>query len=150
MRSQKIRNPKENLARLDFTYNLCKFIANNGELMRKQILSKLIALSAIAIFTSGCATSNQTVGPNGLPAHSIACGAMNPQSCLEKAGEVCPSGDTVINSSAAKNLGQVQSGSVGGGWNKYGGSIFGSAQSTPLYSANTLLVQCKASPISRP
>lgn len=100
-------------------------------------------LVLIAGVLSGCATAKQITGPNGTPAYSIRCGAAVPDTCLEKAGEVCPNGYVVLNSHGSKYLGQFGSGSVSGQWNQMGGGVAGSTMSTPLITPNTLLIECK-------
>ena len=99
----------------------------------------VIALAALL----GCATSKKINGPNGQPAHSIRCGAARPDTCLEKAGEVCPDGYLVLNSKGSQFLGQFGSGSVNGAWGTLGGSVHGSSTSIPLISPNIMLVECK-------
>jgi hypothetical protein len=96
-----------------------------------KIIVAILATAALA----GCATSKQIIGPNGKPAHSITCGAAVQSACLEKAGEVCPTGYVVLNSQGSRYLGQIGQASVGGG--------YGQATSTPLMSPNSLLVECK-------
>ncbi len=110
--------------------------------MQISFIRSLVCISALASIT-GCATSKLINGPNGLPAHSIACGVINPEACLEKAGEVCPTGYTVLSSRAGQNLGQFETGSLNAGWNKFGGSISGASNSSPVFSPNTMLIQCK-------
>jgi hypothetical protein len=97
-------------------------------------MRSLLACSLVALIT-GCATSKQIVGPNGVAAHSIRCGAAVADACYEKAGEVCPNGYTVLNSQGSRYLGQIGTASVSGS--------YGSATSTPLITPNTLLVECK-------
>lgn len=104
---------------------------------------KYIAALIVVATLSGCATSRQINGPNGKPAHSIRCGAAMADSCLEKAGEVCPSGYVVLNSKGSQYLGQVGSGSLNGAWGNTGGAVYGSAMSTPLITPNTMLVECR-------
>ena len=106
-------------------------------------MKSLLLLATTAILC-GCATSRQIIGPNGTPAHSIRCGAAVADACLEKAGELCPNGYVVLNSQGSQYLGQMGTGSVGGSWNRSGGSVLGSASSVPLVTPNTLLVECKA------
>jgi hypothetical protein len=101
-------------------------------------------LLATALILSGCATSRQIVGPDGTPAHAIRCGAAVADACLEKAGELCPNGYDVLNAQGSRYLGQMGTGSVGGSWNRSGGSVSGYSSSTPLVTPNTLLVECKA------
>lgn len=55
---------------------------------------------------------------------------------MEKAGELCPNGYTVLNSQGARYLGQIGNASVSG--------AHGSATSTPVVTPNTMLVECKA------
>lgn len=102
-------------------------------------LPVLIAIVALA----GCATSKQIMGPNGKVAHSIRCGAGAADACLEKAGDVCPSGYVVLNSTGSQYLGQYGSGSAFGAWNSSGGSMTGSTSSIPLITPNTMLIECK-------
>ena len=98
----------------------------------------------IAALFSGCATSKQIAGPNGTPVHSITCGALVPDQCLEKAGETCPSGYIVLDSHGSKFLGQYGTGSASGQWNQMGGGVSGSTMSVPLVTRNMLLIECKA------
>lgn len=102
-------------------------------------LTLIIAITVI----SGCATSKQITGPNGKPAHSIRCGAAVADACLEKAGEVCPSGYVVLNSQGSQYLGQYGSSSAYGTWRPAGGSVSASSTSMPLVTPNTMLVECK-------
>lgn len=106
-------------------------------------MKSLLLLTTVVIL-SGCTTSRQIIGPNGTPAHSIRCGAAVADACLEKAGELCPNGYVVLSSQGSQYLGQMGTGSVGGAWNRSGGSVSGSASSVPLLTPNTLLVECKA------
>ena len=99
----------------------------------------IIALAALV----GCAFSKQINGPNGKPAHSIRCGAARADACLEKAGELCPNGYLLLNSTGSQFLGQFGSGSVNGAWGSTGGGFHGSATSIPLISPNIMLVECK-------
>lgn len=107
---------------------------------------KYVAAILVIVALGGCATSKQIIGPNGKLAHSIRCGAAVADACLEKAGEVCPNGYIVLNSKGAQYLGQIGSGSVNGAWGSAGGSMYGSATSTPLITPNTMLVECKEKP----
>jgi hypothetical protein len=99
----------------------------------------VFAIISIAVL-SGCATSKQIIGPNGTPAYAIRCGAAVPDACIEKAGEVCPSGYVVLNTRGSQYLGQYGYGSVSGASN----GMYGSATSMPIVTPNTLLVECKA------
>lgn len=105
---------------------------------------KSLFLLAAAAILCGCATSRQITGPNGTPAHSIRCGAAVADACLEKAGQLCPNGYVALNSQGSQYLGQLGTGSVGGSWNRSGGSVSGYTSSVPMVTPNTLLVECKA------
>ena len=100
--------------------------------MKKLLLVALLSLA-------GCATSSQTYGPTGKPAHSIGCnGAANSWgTCYEKAGEICgKAGYEVV----AQNGNVTPFGIANGFANTAGGSFSGF--SGGLVSRN-LLVQCK-------
>jgi len=97
---------------------------------------KSVFIVVIVGILAGCATASQSVGPNGGPAYSIACGAAVPHKCLEKAGQVCPNGYTVLNRRDSEYLGQHSSVSVRG--------YAASGSSAPMNSLNSLLVECKA------
>ena len=90
----------------------------------------------LATVLAACATATQIVGPSGTPAFSIRCGAAAVEACYQKAGEVCPSGYTVLNSHGSRYLGQVGTANVAG--------AYGSATSMPMVSPNTMLIECKA------
>ena len=100
--------------------------------MKKLLLIALLPLA-------GCATSSQTFGPTGKPAHSIGCngGANSWGTCYEKAGSLCgAAGYDVI----AQN-GQTTPFAMANGYaNASGGSFSGFAGG--LVSRN-LLVQCR-------
>ena len=104
---------------------------------------RFVSIFGFSLFVIGCATSTATIAPDGSPALSIRCGAGAQDQCMLKAGEVCPGGYDVINSSSAQYLGQVGSSSVSGSWNRYGGGVYGSGMSLPVLTPNTMLVRCK-------
>jgi hypothetical protein len=54
------------------------------------IMKYLFAL-LITFLAVSCATSKQTVTPDGRPAHVIKCGT-HQEKCFIKAGQVCPNG----------------------------------------------------------
>lgn len=65
-------------------------------------MRKLVAIAALtaAAMITGCATSRQITGPDGVPVHSISCdgSASDISYCYEKAGELCgAAGYTVLN-----------------------------------------------------
>jgi hypothetical protein len=109
----------------------------------------MVSLLSTFVFF-GCATSTPTIAPDGTQAISIRCGGLSPDSCVVKAGEVCPSGYEVLSSNDAKYLGQVGTSSVSGSWSNYGGGVLGSASSLPVISANTILIRCKTIPFVAP
>ena len=112
---------------------------------RKKMMNlfKFVSILGFSLLAVGCATSTPTIAPDGSPALSIRCGASAQDQCMLKAGEVCPGGYDVINSSSAQYLGQVGSSSVSGSWNRYGGGVYGSGLSLPVLTPNTMLVRCK-------
>ncbi len=95
----------------------------------------LIICLLVTVLTA-CATSTQMVGPSGTPAFAIKCGAGVIDACYQKAGEVCPSGYTVLNSQGSHYLGQIGTANVAG--------AYGSATSMPMISPNVMLIECKA------
>lgn len=58
------------------------------------VLSMMMVLTAV----QGCVRTQEFRGPNGNPAYSMNCGN-NLNRCYQKAGEVCPSGYTIIDRS---------------------------------------------------
>lgn len=108
----------------------------NRGLRRALVLAPLVLLA-------GCATSTQIVGPDGRTAYSIRCGPAMPDSCFQKAGEVCPTGYRMLDRTGAHYLGQFSSGSVYGGWSPVGGTVSGSAFSTPMITPNTMIIECR-------
>jgi hypothetical protein len=97
---------------------------------------RTLTIYLLAALLAACATATQIVGPGGTPAFSIRCGAAAVDTCYQKAGEVCPSGYTVLNSQGSRYLGQLGTANVAG--------AYGSATSTPMISPNTMLIECKA------
>lgn len=97
----------------------------------------------IAAALAGCTTAKQIIGPDGTHVYAIDCHPAMPNDCLEKAGEVCPSGYMVLNATGSKSLGQVGSGSGSGQWSQLGGGVSGSTMSVPILTPNSMLIECK-------
>jgi len=55
-------------------------------------------LLLVLVLTQGCVRTQEFRGPSGRLAYSMQCGA-NINRCYEKAGEVCPTGYTIIDRS---------------------------------------------------
>jgi len=103
--------------------------------MHRITLAAFVALGLV-----GCATSSQTFGPNGKPAHSISCnGAANSWgTCYEKAGSLCgTAGYDVL----AQNGNVTPFGMASGYANAAAGSFSGF--SGGLVGRN-MLVQCRS------
>lgn len=93
------------------------------------------AVFLILIFVGACTTAKQIVGPSGMPAYSIKCGATDSGACFEKAGEVCPKGYTILNSQESRYMGQIGDASFSG--------TSGFANSIPIITPNIILIECK-------
>jgi hypothetical protein len=58
---------------------------------------RFLTCALVAFAVAGCTRVTQISGPDGKPAYSLNCGA-NRAGCLQKAGEMCPAGYTVLDS----------------------------------------------------
>lgn len=63
-------------------------------------VSRLVATVFVsAVVLAGCVSSKTVTGPSGGDAHYIRCGAASLDACYDQAGQLCPSGFDVIDSS---------------------------------------------------
>jgi hypothetical protein len=86
------------------------------------------AVVAIALVLVGCATAKPITGPDGRQAFLIRC-SRDQGVCVEKAGEVCPRGYTVLGASGTE-----------GAFVSSGGGL---TTVTPTYRGQ-LMVQCRS------
>lgn len=89
---------------------------------------KAVFIIATAVALTGCATSKQITGPNGVAAHSIRCGSARIDLCYEKAAELCPSGYSFLDRNQSGNMVAMPVGNT---------LVFGAGP-------NTIFVQCKS------
>lgn len=59
---------------------------------------RLLTCALFVVALAGCTRVTQISGPDGRPGYSLNCGA-NRSGCLQKAGELCPAGYSILDAS---------------------------------------------------
>lgn len=101
---------------------------------------KFLSILFLSICAGACTTATTvTNGPNGTPIVAIRCGSVMYTACLERAGQSCPRGYSVITQNES---GAVMSNTFGSTYGSYG-TAFGSSTTFGARGPTTLVVECK-------